>query len=290
MPKKKQITINTLIDEGRQKLHQAGVENPRREAKLLLQHAFGFSAEQMLAFPKDQVLDDAVKVANYNVFIVRRAQHEPFAYITAHKGFWTLDLKVSPASLIPRDDTESLILTVLTYFSNKQQALSVLDLGTGTGCLLLAILAEYPQAWGIGVDINPEAARLADENITRCHMRGRAWVIAGEWTKTLASNMRFDCVVSNPPYIPTADLQTLMPDVRYYEPRQALDGGCDGLEAYRVLCQNLSLLLKENGFAFLEIGIHQAPAVSALAQAQGLHVVSVIEDLAGIERVIVLQN
>ena len=282
-------TIESLLRQGSQKLQQVGIENPRREAKLLLQYALGLSAEQIIGMPKDQ----PVEAGRYRALLARRARREPLAYITAHKGFWTLDLKVSPATIVPRADTETIISTMLTYFPNRQQALSVLDLGTGTGCLLLAILAEYRCAWGVGVDINPQAVQLAYENIrhcnAHCNAEKRAWVLAGQWSDALGAEWRFDSVVSNPPYIPTTDLQTLMPEVRDYEPHLALDGGNDGLEAYRALCQRLPLVLKANGLAFLEIGINQAHSVCAIAQAYGLKVVAVTKDFSNIERVVVLR-
>ena len=278
-------TIESLLRQGSQKLQQVGIENPRREAKLLLQYALGLSAEQIIGIARDQPLE----AERYRTLLARRARREPLAYITAHKGFWTLDLKVSPATIVPRADTETIISTMLTYFPNRQQALSVLDLGTGTGCLLLAILAEYRFAWGVGVDINPQAAQLAYENIRRCNVEKRAWVFAGQWSDALDTEWRFESVVSNPPYIPTTDLQTLMPEVRDYEPFLALDGGSDGLEAYRALCQRLPLVLKDNGLAFLEIGINQAHSVCTIAQAYGLQVVAVTKDFSGIERVVVLR-
>lgn len=278
-------TIESLLRQGSQKLQQVGIENPRREAKLLLQYALGLSAEQIIGIARDQPLE----AERYRTLLARRARREPLAYITAHKGFWTLDLKVSPATIVPRADTETIISTMLTYFPNRQQALSVLDLGTGTGCLLLAILAEYRFAWGVGVDINPQAVQLAYENIRRCNVEKRAWVFAGQWSDALDSEWRFESVVSNPPYIPTTDLQTLMPEVRDYEPFLALDGGSDGLEAYRALCQRLPLVLKDNGLAFLEIGINQAHSVCTIAQAYGLQVVAVTKDFSGIERVVVLR-
>ncbi|MBO7350317.1 MAG: peptide chain release factor N(5)-glutamine methyltransferase [Acetobacter sp.] len=277
--------MESLLRQGSQKLQQVGIENPRREAKLLLQYALGLSAEQIIGIARDQ----PVEAERYRTLLARRARREPLAYITAHKGFWTLDLKVSPATIVPRADTETIISTMLTYFPNRQQALSVLDLGTGTGCLLLAILAEYRFAWGVGVDINPQAVQLAYENIRRCKVEKRAWVFAGHWSDALDTEWRFESVVSNPPYIPTTDLQTLMPEVRDYEPFLALDGGSDGLEAYRALCQRLPLVLKDNGLAFLEIGINQAHSVCTIAQAYGLQVVAVTKDFSGIERVVVLR-
>lgn len=279
-------SIEQLLQLGGQVLQQAGIEAPRREARLLLQHALGCSAEQMLSFSRQ----DKVEAGRYLTLLARRARHEPFAYITGRKGFWTLELEVSPASLVPRADTETLITTVLEHVPDRQKALSVLDLGTGTGCILLAVLAEYINAWGVGIDINPQAAVLARGNAVQCGLGDRAHILAGRWSDALAANVRFDIVLSNPPYIPTGDLVGLMPEVREHEPCTALDGGADGLDAYRDLCGRLPALLNEGGLAFFEIGIGQAEALAALAQAGGLQVVAVVPDLAGISRVVVLRR
>nr|WP_230975492.1 peptide chain release factor N(5)-glutamine methyltransferase [Acetobacter garciniae] len=273
------------MQAGTRRLEEAGVESPRREARLLLQHALGLSAEQMLA----RSARESVPASLFLSWLERRARHEPFAYITGSKGFWSLDLAVSGASLVPRADTETLVECVLEHCPDQTRALSVLDLGTGSGCLLLAVLAEYPAAWGIGIDINPKAAALARSNAERSGLAGRAAMLAGEWTQALAGHARFDVVVSNPPYIPTQDLDTLMPEVREHEPVAALDGGADGLDAYRVLCQCLPSLLAPGGIGVFEIGIGQETALRDLARQAGLNVVAVQPDLGGIPRAVVLR-
>ncbi|KDE20947.1 SAM-dependent methyltransferase [Acetobacter aceti 1023] len=279
-------SIAQLLREGTHLLAQAGIEGPRREARLLLIHALSLTPEQLLArSPSDNVPNEP-----YFSYIKRRAAHEPFAYITGNKGFWSLDLAVSPASLVPRGDTETLITSLLEYRPNPTSVQNILDLGTGTGCLLLAALAEYPQAYGVGVDINPSAAMLAYANAQRCEMQDRTLFMAAEWDAALAPHMRFDVVLSNPPYIPTADLADLMPEVREHEPVRALDGGADGLHAYRYLCRRLPHLLAEGGLAVLEIGIGQEQALQNLAAANALHVVDVKADLAGIARAVMLEK
>ena len=278
--------IQVLLAEGAALLRDAGVENPRREARLLLQHALGLTPEAMLAFSARE----CVAAEPFLSWVGRRAQHEPFAYITGSKGFWSLDLSVSSASLVPRGDTETLIGALLEQYPDHNAALSFLDLGTGTGCIVLAALAEYPEAWGIGVDINVAAARLAQGNARRCNMVTRALMMAGQWTEALSAQARFDVVFSNPPYIPTIDLEGLMDEVRLHEPVRALDGGQDGLEAYRHLCARLPQLLKHNGVGIFEFGIGQEPALRDIAAQNGLEVVQVVPDLAGIARCIVLRQ
>ncbi|WP_338331439.1 peptide chain release factor N(5)-glutamine methyltransferase [Acetobacter sp. LMG 32666] len=278
--------IQDLLARGAALLRDAGVENPRREARLLLQHALGLTPEALLG------LSSRAEVAAepFLAWVRRRARHEPFAYITGSKGFWSLDLAVSSASLVPRGDTETLITALLELYPDRNAALSVLDLGTGTGCILLAALAEYRNAWGVGVDINPAAASLAHVNARRCNMADRALVMAGQWAEALNPQTRFDVVFSNPPYIPTTDLAGLMEEVRAHEPVRALDGGQDGLDAYRDLCARLPHLLRDNGVGIFEIGIGQEQDLRAIAAQNGVDVVRVLPDLAGIARCVVLRH
>lgn len=277
--------VQELLASGAALLRKAGVESPRREARLLLQNALGLTPEALLALSPRA----CVAVEPFLAWVARRARHEPFAYITGSKGFWSLDLAVSPASLVPRGDTETLISALVDQYPDHDAPLSFLDLGTGTGCILLAALAEYGAAWGVGVDINPAAAALAHANAQRCNMAARALIMAGQWVEAITPQTRFDVVFSNPPYIPTTDLDGLMQEVKAHEPVRALDGGLDGLEAYRYLCSHLPLLLSRNGVGIFEIGIGQEQALRAMAEQNGLEVVRVVPDLAGIARCVVLR-
>lgn len=279
-------SIEQLLRQGTSALAEAGVQGPRREARLLLQYALSLSAERLLALsPQTQV-----EGAEYLACIARRARHEPFAYITGQKGFWTLDLAVSSASLVPRGDTETLVSCVLDHVPDREAPLSVLDLGTGTGCLLLAVLSEYAQAWGMGVDISPQAAALARSNAARCGLAQRTAFMAGCWTDALAPDARFDVVLSNPPYIPSHDLAGLMPEVRLHEPARALDGGGDGLDAYRLLCADLPPRLVSGGLGVFEIGIGQEDDLRGLAALNHLDVIEVRADLEGISRAVVMRR
>nr|WP_025825200.1 peptide chain release factor N(5)-glutamine methyltransferase [Acetobacter persici] len=276
--------LEQLLALGTRQLSDAGIEGPRREARLLLMHALGLSAEQMLSgSPRD-----LVPVQPFLAYLARRAAREPMAFITGSKGFWTLDLAVSPATLVPRGDSEALLSCLLDYCPDTHSSKAMLDLGTGTGCLLLAALAEYPEAWGIGVDINPEAAVLAQGNARRCGLADRALFMAGVWDNAL-QGQRFDVVLSNPPYIPTADLAELMPEVRLHEPLAALDGGADGMEAYRELCAGMPRLLTPDGVAIFEIGIGQGEDLRAVAAAAGLEVLEIRSDFGDVPRAAVLR-
>jgi release factor glutamine methyltransferase len=258
------------------RLKAAGIEEPRREARLILAAALGTSAAGLMA-------RDTVDQTAYEPLVVRRAAREPLAYITGRKEFWGLEFAVSPATLIPRPDTETLVEAAL---ESGLQPRTVLDLGTGTGCLLLAVLHETPTAFGVGVDINPQAAALARRNAESLGLAPRAAFLAGNWAESLGR--RFDLILSNPPYIEQAGLATLMPEVQNYEPGTALDGGADGLSAYRAIIEDLPRILAPNGLAVLELGAGQAISMGALAAAAGF-TCTFRRDLAGIERAALLK-
>ncbi|MFT8473700.1 MAG: peptide chain release factor N(5)-glutamine methyltransferase [Acetobacter orientalis] len=277
--------FGVLLSQGARQLSEAGIENARRESRLLMAHALEKSLEQLLTLSPHEL----VPAEEFLTVLARRVRREPMAFITGTQGFWTLDLAVSPATLIPRADSETVISCLLEYKSNHEAALAMLDLGTGSGCLLLAALSEYPNAWGVGVDINPQAASLARRNAIQCGMAGRASLVAGRWDAAL-QGQRFDVVLSNPPYIPTADLAGLMPEVQTYEPVAALDGGDDGMEAYRVLCNRLPHILAPQGIAIFEIGIGQQHGLQRVAEAAGVDVLEVRADLGGIARAVVLRS
>ncbi len=249
------------------RLAAAGIEAPAREARLLA---------RLSADP-----------ARFESLVARRAAREPMALLRGQQGFWTLDLAVSPATLIPRPDSETLIEAALAAFPDRAAVRRVLDLGTGTGALLLAALAEFPAAWGLGTDRAPAAAALAAANARACGLAERAAFAAGSWVAPLAG--RFDLILSNPPYIPSGDIAGLMPEVAAFEPRSALDGGPDGLDAYRALLPGLPALLAPAGIAILELGAGQADAVGRLATTAGFSVADLRPDLGGVARAMVLR-
>ena len=278
-------TIGFFLCQAGQRLRGAAIEAPRLEARRLLAHVLNTSEEALLRDPRAPVpLDQA---AHFAALLARRVAHEPFAYLTGHVGFWTLDLDVSPATLIPRADSESLVEAALEACTDKRAPLSVLDLGTGTGALLLAVLSEFPAASGLGVDLKPEAAALAARNAARLALTDRARFLAGDWAAALA--VRFDLVLCNPPYIQSAAIPELMPEVARHEPASALDGGADGLSAYRRIIADLPRLLAPRGAAVLELGQGQQAAVEALAKAAGLTPEACRADLGGVPRALVLR-
>ena len=229
--------------------------------------------------------DRAPGVPSYDALLDRRAAHEPLALITGRREFWSLDLAVSPATLIPRADSETLIEAALAARPERTRVRRILDLGTGTGCLLLAALSEFPAAFGIGTDRSAAATALARHNAARLGMADRAAFLCTDWAAALSG--RFDLILSNPPYIPTAALPELMPEVARYEPASALDGGPDGLGAYRRMLPELPRLLAADGVAVLELGQGQDAPVAALARAAGF-AAATRADLAGIPRALCL--
>jgi len=278
-------TVGAFLCQAGQVLRAAAIESPRLEARLLLAHAMSTTSEALLRDPRAPVPPEAA--IRFRAALEARLDATPVAHILGHAGFWTLDLAVSPATLIPRPDSEAIVEAALEACPDPAAKLRVLDLGTGTGCLLLSVLAERPCAFGIGVDLVPAAATLAAANARRNGLAGRAAFLAGNWAAALSG--RFDLVLSNPPYIESGAIAGLMPEVAGHEPRSALDGGADGLEGYRSLAAVLPRLLAPGGAAVLELGAGQRAAAEALALAAGLVPAGCRADLNGIERALVLR-
>ena len=251
-------------------------DTPRLDAELLMAHALAMSREAML-------LDalDAPVPAVFEELLVRRVAHEPVAYITGQRDFWTISLAVAPGVLIPRPDSETLIEAAVDHFGQEGPR-TVLDLGTGSGALLLAALTEWPDARGLGIDASAEALAIASGNAARLGLASRARFAIGDWGEGIAE--RFDLVLCNPPYVETGTV--LAPDVSDHEPATALFAGADGLDAYRRLVPQLPGLLSPGGMIALEIGATQADAVSALFLKAGL-APAVRQDLGGRDRAIV---
>jgi release factor glutamine methyltransferase len=213
----------------------------------------------------------------------RREAREPVAHIIGRRHFWTIELAVTPDVLIPRPETELLVESAMHVLAPGQAA-RVLDLGVGSGAILFAILKERPRANGVGVDVSGDALAIARRNAEALGLSDRVDLRAGDWAADLEG--AFDLVVSNPPYIPSQDIDGLQPEVARFEPRLALDGGADGLDAYRAIITALPRLLKPGGAFALEVGIGQAESVRALAEAAGLSTGSPKRDLGGIPRVV----
>lgn len=230
-------------------------DSPQREACLLLAHALDLPYEEIY-FAKDTPIgDEDVKL--FLKLIDRRLNHEPLSKIRAWREFWSLRFRVTADTLDPRPDSEALIESVLDYYQDKNQTLRILDLGTGTGCLLLSLLHEYPNATGVGVDLSEAAGRIAQENAQNLNLGDRATFIVGNWGDAI--NGSFDIILSNPPYI--SQQETLPNEVKAYDPPLSLNGGEDGLDAYRALVNQVSRLATPYSKIFLEVGATQFDVV-----------------------------
>jgi release factor glutamine methyltransferase len=254
--------------------------NPLRVLADRLRPAVGDAAAIEARWLLEAAAGDA---AVLDSFVARRLAGEPVDRITGSRGFWTLDLAVEPAVLSPRADTETIVRAALDRLGPARR---ILDLGTGSGAILLALLAELPEARGVGVDVSPEALAVARRNADLSGLAARAAFLEGGWDAALGQ--RFDLVVSNPPYIPTGDIAGLDPEVRDHDPHLALDGGADGLDAYREILPLLPRLLTEDGSAVLEIGFGQGEDVARLSAEAGLTVLEIRPDLGGVPRAVVL--
>jgi release factor glutamine methyltransferase len=278
-------TVGAFLCRAGQRLRAAGIEGPRLEARLLLGHATGLSAEELLRDPRRPVPPEAA--ARFAELLRRRLDREPVAHLLGEREFWSLRFAVSPATLVPRPDSETLIDAAIEAFPDRAAVRAILDLGTGTGCLLLAALTEFPAATGLGLDRAGAAAALAAANARRLGLAGRARFVVGDWAAPLAG--RFDLVLCNPPYIESDSIPSLAPEVARHEPASALDGGRDGLDAYRAVLAALpGLLAPAGGRAVLELGRGQRGAVEALARGAGLRPLGCRADLGGVERALVL--
>jgi release factor glutamine methyltransferase len=258
--------VSDMLREAAALLSAAGIDSARTEARILIAQAQhdGAMLEKLIA---------------------RRLRHEPIAYITGRREFWSLDFAVGPGVLIPRPETETLVEEALKAFPDRNAPLKVLDLGTGSGAILIAFLSERSNARGHGVEQSQDAMIWARRNIARHHLESRVQLQGDDWL--MLGEGQFDVIFSNPPYIESEVIPTLDPDVRNYEPLAALDGGRDGLDAYRALAPVIARRLAAGGRAFLEIGQGQEPKVPKILRASGLETVRIAPDLAGIPRCVI---
>jgi release factor glutamine methyltransferase len=263
-------------------LREAGVDTPELDARILMGASLGMTREHMLIHATARL--NPAQVGRVLGFIARRVDREPVSRILGRREFWSLDFHLSPATLDPRPDSETLIDEALAGIPDRKAPLSILDLGTGTGCLLLALLSELPNAAGAGIDRSEEAVATATANARRLGFGQRTRFAVGDWGTGLSE--RFDLVVSNPPYIPEAEIETLAPEVVRFDPLAALAGGPDGLDAYRTIVAQLPNLLKSNGKVIFEVGAGQAADVARLLVTAGFSGIGTRCDLGRVERAV----
>ncbi|MBS0385881.1 MAG: peptide chain release factor N(5)-glutamine methyltransferase [Proteobacteria bacterium] len=275
-------TLVSVWQAARDRLIAAGVDSPVLDARLLLEAGAGVARLDIVTDPRR--LLSAEQAAAVHALVDRRVAREPVSHIVGKKAFWTLDLNVSRAVLTPRPETEFLVEEALKALAPTSPA-RILDLGVGSGAVLLAVLAERDLASGIGLDISADALDVARGNAETLNLGNRAEFRLGDWSTLFAE--QFDLVVSNPPYVPSADIDNLAPEVSKHEPRIALDGGPDGLDAYRAIVARLHDWVKPRGSFAFEVGKGQAAIVEALVTAAGYEVLAASVDFAGVPRVVV---
>lgn len=265
----------------------AGIDAAREEARALVRAAAQLSPEELIAESGEPLGAEAQ--ARLITMARRRLGGEPVTRILGRREFWGLSFGVTDAVLDPRPDTETVVEAALRAIGGRHAgALRLLDLGTGSGALLCALLTEFPNAIGFGVDLSPAAARVASANLHALGLAARGAVVAGDWTSAVAPG--FDLIVSNPPYIPSADIAGLAPEVRLHDPRLALDGGASGLDAYRALATCVGPALAPHGVVCVEAGAGQAAAISEIFAARGFVTVAVDNDLGGHARCLTLRE
>lgn len=275
-------TLGALLRDMRQRLASAGVEDPAAEARILIGGLLGLERTEFISRDQEMVADD--QVTRIVSAIERRLAGEPPYRILGQRGFHGLELSLGPATLEPRPDTEILVDTVLELLANRREApLRLLDLGTGTGAICLALLSQLPQAQGIGTDLSADALCVAEANAARNGLSERFTVAQGNWFEAIAG--RFDVIVSNPPYIASAVIPTLDIGVRAHDPLLALDGGEDGLDAYRLIAAGAIAHLEAGGLVAVETGYDQRVAVEQIFVAEGFELVKAVRDYAGNDRV-----
>lgn len=278
-------TLRSLVVEVSCALSAAGFDDPRRHARRLIASPLAISQADLFGRP-DRMVDEE-QISRIEVILSRVLEGEPLSRILKVREFWDLEFSLSTDTLDPRPETETVIEAVLRRKSDRRAPLRFLDLGTGTGCLLLALLCEFPAASGVGIDIVEPAVKTAARNAAALGFADRALFVVDDWGASVSGE--FHAIVANPPYVPSSDLALLSREVALYDPWRALDGGEDGLAAYRATAADLSRLLLSDGIFVAEVGAGQAGAVAAIMERNGLILDGIERDLSGIARCIVVR-
>jgi release factor glutamine methyltransferase len=285
-----EVGVSLTLDQARRQLAQqfrgAGLDSPELDARVLVGHALGLD-HAALAAQTGRALG-AVEMDTIAAAAARRLEHEPVARIIGRKEFWGLPLRLNAETLVPRPETETVVEAALGALGRgRGRALRIADLGTGSGALLLALLSELPEAHGVGTDLSVPALDCARRNAAALGLGERASFMACDYAAALKPP--FDLVVANPPYVARADIATLAPEVRVFDPPRALDGGLDGLDAYRAIAADMRRLLSPQGLLVLELGVGQRDGVVELFSAAGLAAGPCRHDLSGIARALVVR-
>ena len=268
-------------------LAAAGVESPRLETRLLLAAAKNCNPAEI--FTDTSLNEEQERLVQQ--MAEQRVAHKPLDKILGHREFYKADFDVDGNVLSPRPDTEILVEKALQYMPST--AYTILDLGTGSGCIIESILLERPKVYGVAVDVSAAALQVAQKNALKLRVEKRLKLIEADWFNlnfTQKIGQKFDVIVTNPPYIPTKDIDALEPEVREYDPRKALDGGADGFESYKRIAELVPDLLNDGGYVLIEAGVGQAGKIADLFRQSGLKLIEIADDLSGIARCVVLQK
>ncbi|MBL41819.1 MAG: protein-(glutamine-N5) methyltransferase, release factor-specific [Rhodospirillaceae bacterium] len=276
--------ISKILNVGTKKLKSCGIFGARRDARILLSKVLGIESELIISNP-DRVIEKYSEELFFK-YISRRCEREPVSKIIGEKFFWKEKFFVNSCVLDPRPDSEIIIESVLKYNNFLDKDVSILDIGTGSGALLLSLLAEFPQSIGLGIDRSFKAIKVAKQNSRNLGLNNRANFAVMDWCSGV--NTKFDIVISNPPYIPTSNIQTLSPEVRLYDPQIALNGGKDGVKHIETILKSIPKILSIGGFAVIEIGYNQLSMVEKKILSNHLRIIEIFRDLSGIDRCIVV--
>ena len=275
-------TVGEALKESVETLRRAEIDEAHLNARLIVAHGLNISSQQVFGHPERQLEDGDLEAVRK--LVARRSQHEPLAMITGEKEFWSLLFKVTAATLIPRPDSETLIEAVIAAHPDKKWPMRILDLGTGSGCLLLALLHEYENSTGVGIDLSEDALKVARFNGDNLGLGGRADFIQADWNNGVPSLANFDIIISNPPYIAENERGMLLADVVDYEPDSALFAGQDGLRDYKTIISLLANSTSVTYNVYIEVGANQADVVAKMLEKVGLTDIFIHLDLAGIGR------
>ena len=278
------VTINKILDSGTKKLISVGISGARRDARILLAKALDKNSEYLMSNP-NIIVEKKLESLFLN-YISRRCNREPVSKIVGEKLFWKNSFLVNSDVLDPRPDSELIIESVIKYNKFKDKEVKILDIGTGSGALLLSLLSEFPGSQGFGIDKSLNAIKLAKKNSLRQGLSKSSNFAVMDWCEGLKAE--FDIIISNPPYIPSAEIETLCPEVRLFDPELALNGGPDGLKKIEIVLNFIPNILKKSGFAVLEIGHNQLSSVEKKIMSNRLKINEIFRDLSGFDRCIVV--
>jgi release factor glutamine methyltransferase len=282
------VKISDALLKAKDDLDASGVSNGKLDSLILLSHTIFFSKEQIIFNPNFELNLEQQK--SFFDLIARRVKREPTSQIIGKREFFGEEFFISKDVLDPRPDSESLIELVLKNFSDKTQNFRILELGVGSGCLIITLLKAYKEACGVGIDISEMALKICQKNSEIHHVQNRLQLQKSDLFTMINLSEKFDLIISNPPYISSQEIQTLEPEVRIYEPRTALDGGIDGLNFYRKIAAEAKNFLAKNGKMALEIGFGQREAVVEIFTANKFSFLESRQDLSGIERALFFER